>query len=49
MSALLAWGQEQGATSEELAAIGPIRAIGTSWRSEPKGDGHGRTLVVIGS
>jgi hypothetical protein len=49
VGALVAWGKDQGATSEELAAIGPIRAIGTSWRSEPKGDGHGRTLVVIGS
>ena len=49
VGALLAWGQEQGATSEELAALGQIRAIGTSWRSEPKGDGHGRFLMVIGS
>jgi len=49
VGALLAWGQEQGATTEELAALGQIRAIGTSWRSEPKGDGHGRALVIVGS
>ncbi|HLZ27415.1 MAG TPA: DUF3352 domain-containing protein [Chloroflexota bacterium] len=49
VGALVAWGRDQGATSEELAAVGPIRAIGTSWRSEAKGDGHGRTLVVLGS
>jgi hypothetical protein len=49
IGALLAWGQEQGATSEELAAFAQLRAIGTSWRNEIKGDGHGRLLVLIGS
>jgi hypothetical protein len=49
VGALLTWGQDQGVTTEELAALGQIRALGTSWRSEPQGDGHGRTLVVIGS
>jgi hypothetical protein len=49
VGALLTWGQEQGANSEEIAALGQIRALGTSWRNESTGDGHGRILVVIGS
>ena len=30
VAALLAWGQQQGATSEQIAAFGQVRAIGTS-------------------
>jgi hypothetical protein len=45
--AFLAWGQNQGAPSEDLAAVRPIRAIGSSSHQDNDGASRGRMTVII--
>jgi hypothetical protein len=47
LHSLLAWGQTQGAYSDELEALEPLQAIGGSWRTDNDGAGHGRMQVMI--
>jgi Protein of unknown function (DUF3352) len=47
LKSLLAWGQAQGASREELAALNPLQAMGASWRTASDGAGHGHMQVMI--